>query len=230
MKSLWILHKPSGICLYHQQFESTSETLDVDKDLFSGFVSAIMGFSQEVSKGKAYLKEIHLGPLKIVYDAGDLIIVTIAFDQDAPRSKVNDIVKRITTRFLDRFANRLPPKIFDNNVSPYAAFDEEITQIFQSTDNNGKNAVKNVPSEGVQQVALNSAVKDYLHGNQRAAFKNIDVVLKDKTGEEKMINNTLQMVKKFANRLGVDADFEPLFEKIRANTLRGNEDEYAPFK
>jgi hypothetical protein len=202
----------------------------VDKDLFSGFVSAIMGFSQEVSKGKAYLKEIHLGPLKIVYDAGDLIIVTIAFGQDAPRAKINDLMKRITIRFLDKFANRLPPKIFDNNISPYAAFDEEITQIFQSTDKQGKHAVKNAPSEEINLVNLNSAVKDYLHGNQRVAFKNIDVVLKDKTGEEKTINNTLQMVKTFANRLGIDADFEPLFEKIRANALHGNEDEYAPLK
>ncbi len=226
MKSLWILHKPTGVCLYYQQFESTSETLEVDKDLFSGFVSAIMGFSQEVSKGKAYLKEIHLGPLKIVYDAGDLIIVTIAFDQNAPQAQVNNLLKRITTRFLDKFANRLPPKTFDNNVIPYYAFSVEMEQICDQ----GKNITKNAPSGEETSATLNMAVTDYLHGNQQASFRNIDTALKNKTGDEGKIQNTLKMVKKFANRLGIAADFEPLFEKIRANTISGKDDEYAPLK
>lgn len=226
MKSLWILHKPTGVCLYYQQFESTSETLDVDKDLFSGFVSAIMGFSQEVSKGKAYLKEIHLGPLKIVYDAGDLIIVTIAFDQNAPQAQVNNLLRRITARFLDKFANRLPPKTFDNNITPYYTFSVEMAQICDQ----GKKITKNAPSGEQTSATLNMAVTDYLHGNQQASFRNIDTALKNKATDEGKIQNTLKMVKNFANRLGVTADFEPLFEKIRANTLSGNDNEYAPLK
>jgi hypothetical protein len=226
MKTLWILHKPTGVCLYYQQFESTSDTLDVDKDLFSGFVSAIMGFAQEVSKGKALLKEIHLGPLKIVYDAGDLIIVTIAFDQNAPKEQMNNLLERITGRFLDKFANRLPPETFNNNVSPYAAFSKDIAEIY----NQGKILTQTVQGDEQNSAALNTAVKDYLHGNQKASFENIDNTLKNKPGEEKKIQNTLQIVKNFANRLGVSADFEPLFQKIRANTLSGNEDEYTPFK
>ncbi len=226
MKTLWILHKPTGVCLYYQQFETTSETLDVDKDLFAGFVSAIMGFSQEVSRGKAYLKEIHLGPLKIVYDAGDLIIVTIAFDQNAPKAKVNELLKRITTRFLDKFANRLPPKTFDNNVTPYTAFSEEIAQIFDQ----GSQPTKNTASGEETSATLSIAMKDYLHGNQQASFDNVDTALKNKVNNEGKVQNTLKMVKKFANRLGIDADFGPLFEKIRANTLRGNDNDYTPFK
>jgi len=230
MKNLWILHKPTGVCLYHQQFESTSETLDVDNDLFAGFVSAMMGFSQEVSKGKASLKEIHLGPLKIVYDAGDLIIVTIAFDQHASRPQMNDLLKRITTRFLDKFANRLPANKFNNCVSPYATFDDDMVQICQSTTKGGKQFLKNVPDGEEKYATLNSAVKEYLQGNQQASFHDIDAVMQNKVGAEDKIQNTLHMVKKFANRLGIEADFEPLFQKIRANTISANNEEYSPFK
>ncbi len=226
MKSLWILHKPTGVCLYNQQFESTSETFEVDKDLFSGFVSAIMGFSQEVSRGKAYLKEIHLGPLKIVYDAGDLIIVTIAFGQNTPRPQINDLMKRITTRFLDKFANRLPPQVFNNNVSPYATFSEDIAEIYKE----GRPSIKNAPNGEESYSTLNLAVKDYLHGDQQSSFNSLDIAFKNKAMEEEKIQNTIQMVEKFANRLGVNTDFGPLFEKIRANTLSSKEDEYAPLK
>jgi hypothetical protein len=235
MKTLWILHKASGLCIYTQKFES-AEDIDVDADLFGGFVSALLSFSQEVSRGKAQLEEIALGPVKIVYDDADNIIVSIAFNRNASPEFIRDLVSKVTEKFLDRFANSLPPDKFDNNITPYKAFAEDIAEIYQPSEG----AIGSEAEEGNRNTvlvdddynSLNDAVRKFLAGDHEESFKALEGTLKGAEAEEKLkVTNTLTMVKKFANKLGIGADLDPLLNQIKANTLGEDiEEDYGPLK
>ncbi|HMF34577.1 MAG TPA: hypothetical protein VKK79_24360 [Candidatus Lokiarchaeia archaeon] len=235
MKTLWILHKASGLCIYTQDFQVTQD-IDVDADLFGGFVSALLSFSQEVSRGKAQLEEIALGPVKIVYDDAGNIIVSIAFNRKASQEFISDLVTRVTERFLERFANRLPPDKFDNNITPFKAFAEDLAEIYQpSAGGIGIEATegqRNSVLVDEDYSSLSDALRKFLAGNRAASFEALTTTLKGAEAEEKLkVNNTIKMVEKFANKLGFDTDLEPFFEKVRTNTLGEEmEEDYGPLK
>ena len=92
-------------------------------------------------------------------------------------------------------------------------------------------SIEDIFRKGIYRLVVDLRETKYISSAGFGCFiSSLDTAMKNKTGDEKKIQNTLKMVKNFANRLGVATDFEPLFEKIRANTLSGNENEYSPLK
>lgn len=124
INGIYIIHRNSGNLL----FEKTYEHSPIDKDLFSGLLTAIRGF----------LKEIHMGELtsfstlkkKIIISLTENIVVAIILDIAASSEKYQGIAYEIGSQFSQVFGADL--KKWDGNRTIFKSFNEQVGGILSN--------------------------------------------------------------------------------------------------
>lgn len=94
--NVWILNR-HGICLLDRRYSN----IEVDKNLFGGFVTAIESFSERLTSRP--VDSIVMGDLKILYIVGEKIVVAIAIDADDDEKEIRRKVKELQETFIGMY-------------------------------------------------------------------------------------------------------------------------------
>ena len=124
INGVYIIHRKSGGLL----FEKTYEQFPIDKDLFSGLLTAIRGF----------LKEIHMGELtsfstlekKIIISLTENIVVALILDLAASTEKYQGIAYEIGHQFSQ--VHGVDLQEWDGNRAQFKSFNEQVGAILSN--------------------------------------------------------------------------------------------------
>ncbi|MHA1378241.1 MAG: hypothetical protein ACTSRG_07650 [Candidatus Helarchaeota archaeon] len=98
--NVWILNR-HGICLLDRNYSN----IEVDKNLFGGFVTAIESFSERLTNRP--VDSIVMGDLKILYVMSEKIVVAIAVDAEDDEKEIRRKVKDLQSAFVNVFQKQL---------------------------------------------------------------------------------------------------------------------------
>ncbi|NVM02178.1 MAG: hypothetical protein HWN67_07570 [Candidatus Helarchaeota archaeon] len=98
--NVWILNT-NGICLLDRNYSS----IDVDKNLVAGFVSAIESFSKKLTQ--RHVDSIVMGDIRILYIVGEKIIVAIAIDSEDDEEEIRRKVEALQRTFVKMYENKI---------------------------------------------------------------------------------------------------------------------------
>ncbi len=98
--NVWILNR-HGICLLDRNYSR----IEVDKNLFGGFVTAIESFSEKLTSRS--IDSIVMGDLKILYIIGEKIVVAITIDVEDDEKEIRRKVDELQAAFLKMFEKNL---------------------------------------------------------------------------------------------------------------------------
>ncbi|MDD1778031.1 MAG: hypothetical protein LUQ65_07655 [Candidatus Helarchaeota archaeon] len=122
---VWIIHK-DGKCLLFREYAE----LNIDEQLFSGFLVAILAFSKEISNRQ--LKSLNLEDLTLYYkhNQSNKLIFVIAADSKERESRVREKIDRIEERFILKFGEILPE--WSGDISIFSDFEPELDSILNT--------------------------------------------------------------------------------------------------
>lgn len=129
--SFWIIHKPSGITIFTQQFgKDTNQQLD--PDLVGGFLIALMGFAEELAHQKIDL--IQLTNVRLQYAIKQSFIMVVLTGNACDPNRIRLLLDHVETNFLKRYKTLFPE---ENNriiyeLSIFQEFAKETEEIFQA--------------------------------------------------------------------------------------------------
>ena len=124
INGIWIIKKENSICIFHKSFSEEK----LDQDLFSGFLSGMYSFSEEVTKTGG-LEIMELKDMRLLYGLfSDLIFifaVTKDEDVDYLRKKIADISKE----FIEKYGELLED--WKGDVSIFEPFERDLSLILE---------------------------------------------------------------------------------------------------
>jgi hypothetical protein len=121
---VWIVHT-DGKCLYYREYRD----LNINEQLFSGFLVAIVSFSKEISHRQ--LRSINLEDMTLYYKNTDRkIVFVVAADADDREAKIWEKLDLIEEAFFREFGEVL--LTWDNDISVFQKFNKELDAILNS--------------------------------------------------------------------------------------------------
>lgn len=97
--AFYLIERDSGKCMYYQKFSG----VEVDPDRLSGFISAIVSFSEELlpKMGDEWLKTIDRGSFKLVVERGNNVYGLLIAETETPdvRTKLKNLVSEFEGKF-----------------------------------------------------------------------------------------------------------------------------------
>ncbi|NHI92781.1 MAG: hypothetical protein EAX96_09800 [Candidatus Lokiarchaeota archaeon] len=92
--NIWLINKKNSLCMLQKNY---SFKTNIDNDLFSGFITAIFNFSEELS-GES-VKSITMGTIKLFYKTSNEIILALAANYNLIESDIAPILENILNYF-----------------------------------------------------------------------------------------------------------------------------------
>ncbi|MHA1143781.1 MAG: hypothetical protein ACTSRW_03520 [Candidatus Helarchaeota archaeon] len=128
----YILEK-KGTCIFHQTF-SVIDKKKVEADLISGFFSAMLLFSKEITDKRLEILELENVRLIFIESKLDnLEYIFVAFvDENESTAQVQDILRRISEKFFQNFGTKL--KAWNRNTELFTGFEKQIELIIIKAD------------------------------------------------------------------------------------------------
>lgn len=122
---VWIIHK-DGKCLLFREYEG----LNINEQLFSGFLVAILAFSKEISNRQ--LKSINLEDLTLFYKnlEDSKLIFVIAVDSKERESEIREKIDRIEEAFLRKYREILSE--WNGEISIFNEFEPELDSLLNT--------------------------------------------------------------------------------------------------
>ena len=117
IKSVYIIHE-SGICLFEKVYSQNP----VNKDLFSGYIKAMISFAREITNDK--IMEVKMEKRNIYYEVKGDLLVTIVTSPKIPRKKLSFVFQCILTQFQERFREFLNHNILTRE--PFKSFSNDL--------------------------------------------------------------------------------------------------------
>ena len=122
LENLWIINN-EGVCYYHQKFDES--VLEMNQVRFSGFISAILTFTQDVFKDQ--FKKLTLGGMDIFIQSFSAIFVVVSCKKGVNEKLLIKILHSIGKSFENQFSN-----VLKNEFISATMFDEFILPIVGS--------------------------------------------------------------------------------------------------
>ncbi|NVM55770.1 MAG: hypothetical protein HWN66_18870 [Candidatus Helarchaeota archaeon] len=122
---VWIIHK-DGKCLLFREYEK----FNINEQLFSGFLVAILSFSKEISKRA--LKHISLEDLTLYYENFEdkKLVFVIAADSKERESAIRKKISLIEKAFFTKYGEVL--QNWRGNITIFSNFNSKIDEILHS--------------------------------------------------------------------------------------------------
>lgn len=119
---LWVIDS-SGLCLLHHNF---GETTGVDETMFSGFITAILSFTQNFVNDT--LERLALGTRDIYYRSFGQFAIVISAEKGLKKKEIPKIIERVGESFSLQFSEELSPDSLRSS-SAFESFGSVIDQI-----------------------------------------------------------------------------------------------------
>ncbi len=117
IKSVYIIHE-SGICLFEKVYSQDP----VNKDLFSGYIKAMISFAREITND--VITEVKMEKRNIYYELKGDILVTIVTIPNIPRKKLKFVFQCILEHFTSRYQSFLNHNILTRE--PFNSFSKDL--------------------------------------------------------------------------------------------------------
>jgi len=122
INGLWLLES-GGTCLLHRNFSGDE---DINESMFSGFITAILSFSQDVVNDS--IEVIKLGKREIHYRPFGKFAVVASVDKGRKNKKLSGLLERIGESFAMQYKEELKSEIVKSALM-FETFGETIDQI-----------------------------------------------------------------------------------------------------
>lgn len=124
--ALYFIERDSGKCMYHQKFSG----VEVDPDRLSGFISAIVSFSEELlpKMGDEWLKTIDRGSFKLIVERGDNVYGLLIAKQETPEVRIK--LKNLVNDFEKNFSSKI--KVWKGELGVFEDFRNDVFKTFPS--------------------------------------------------------------------------------------------------
>lgn len=117
----WIIHHPSGICIFEQTFESLPG--DVDDQIVTGYLYAITNLSQEIAHQP--IDFIQLANIRFLYQQAHHFIMVMVTDNHYFPEQGKSLLSKLQDQFQEIYG-----QFFENgfnfDVSPFGSFAENV--------------------------------------------------------------------------------------------------------
>ncbi|MFX1444345.1 MAG: hypothetical protein ACFFHV_13100 [Promethearchaeota archaeon] len=139
VEEFWIIDT-SGICLFHRAIHEKSNIMDqkveiqIDEQLFSGLLSGIMSFAEEVSKEQ--IKKIELDEGKFLFFARRNLIFIVRSHLNTSDKNVKKKIQIIEDLFIKKYSKELDT--FNGDVSSFRFFENDLEEIFKKISKSEK--------------------------------------------------------------------------------------------
>ncbi len=122
INGVWIIHK-DGKCLFFREYTD----LNINEQLFSGFLVALMSFSKEISHQE--IKSINLEELTLFYKNVEekKLIFVIATDSSVREQRTREIIDLIEEAFITEFGDIL--KDWKGDIRIFQKFETKLDEI-----------------------------------------------------------------------------------------------------
>ena len=117
IKSVYIIHE-SGICLFEKVYSQDP----VNKDLFCGYIKAMISFAREITND--VITEVKMEKRNIYYEVKGDILVTIVTSPNIPRRKLKFVFQCILEQFTTQFQIHLNHNILTRE--PFRSFSKDL--------------------------------------------------------------------------------------------------------
>ncbi|MFX1450713.1 MAG: hypothetical protein ACFFCM_07725 [Promethearchaeota archaeon] len=129
IEDIWIVDKYSGLCIIHKKY---GKSQNIDSNLFSGLLTAIVNFSAEITGGD-YIKAVTMGSKKFFYSISDYFILAVSMDLSFDEVDAKIFLGNILTAFVklgyaDKAINQS-----DYDPSVFKPFEISIDKIVKNT-------------------------------------------------------------------------------------------------
>jgi predicted transcriptional regulator len=122
--ALYFIERDSGKCMYHQKFSG----VEVDPDRLSGFISAIVSFSEELlpKMSDEWLKTIDRGSFKLLVERGNNVYGLLIVETET--SEVRMKLKHLVAEFEKRFSTKIVG--WKGELGLFEEFKNEVFRVF----------------------------------------------------------------------------------------------------
>ena len=114
---MYIIHE-SGICLFEKVYSQDP----VNKDLFSGYIKALISFAREITNDK--ITEVKMEKRTIYYEVKGDLLVTVVTSPNIPRKKLSFVFECILDKFSSRYQELLNHNILTRE--PFESFSKDL--------------------------------------------------------------------------------------------------------
>ena len=122
--SVWIINKGSGICVMNRMYK---EDTKIDPDLFSGFITAMFNFSEEIAGEQ--VKNISMGSKRLFYRTTKTLIVVLQAG-DVKEKVINPYFSEIIKTFVEEGYESMMQKE-PSNLTHFNPFVSSLDKIIQ---------------------------------------------------------------------------------------------------
>ncbi|MFW9872852.1 MAG: hypothetical protein ACFFG0_07105 [Candidatus Thorarchaeota archaeon] len=121
---VWIIHKQNGLCLFYKEYHGEI----VGPDLFSGFLSSIHSFSEEITKTGG-IETLELKEMNILYCIVANLIFILVVTKDENKDYLRERVSDISKAFLDKYKKEIDT--YRGEVSIFKPFERDLHLILE---------------------------------------------------------------------------------------------------
>ncbi|MHA1577111.1 MAG: hypothetical protein ACTSU3_07105 [Candidatus Thorarchaeota archaeon] len=122
IQAIYILVADSGLCVLDRKYGEA----EMDPNLISGFLTALISFGQELSSGNR-VHVIDFGAFDICLSLQNNIIVAATVDKTDDGNAAMAVLSEVNTEFVNKYSNILTN--WDGNLEPFEVFEAIIDQI-----------------------------------------------------------------------------------------------------
>ncbi len=122
IQALYVLIADSGLCVLDRKYGEG----EMDPNLISGFLTALISFGQELSSGNR-VHVIDFGAFDICLSLNNNVIVAATVDKTDDGNAAMAILARVNNEFVKSFTSVL--KDWDGNLEPFEAFIPKVDEI-----------------------------------------------------------------------------------------------------
>ena len=122
IQAVYILIADSGLCVLDRKYGEA----DMDPNLISGFLTALIQFGRELSDGNR-VHVIDFGAFDICLSMKDNVIVAATVDKVDDGNAAMAVLGEVNSTFSDKYANMLAE--WDGNLEPFESFYSKVDEI-----------------------------------------------------------------------------------------------------
>ena len=127
----WIIHTPSGICIFDQTFKELPR--QIDADLTAGYLFAITTLSQEIAQQD--IQFLQLENIRFVYCISQHFMMVMLTHNDVPNHDAQLMLRDLKSKFTDKYESTiLRSQIFE--VTKFHDFAKIVEQVFNIESKN----------------------------------------------------------------------------------------------
>jgi hypothetical protein len=123
LHSVILINKASGVCLFNKNY-----TLDFDSQLFSGFLTAVQSFAEDLKIGR--LTNFVTNDKTIILSASEHVGASLILDLE---DNIEDWFDK-AYKIMEKFEEKYNLSNFGGNVSAFQDFDEDLSKILASKE------------------------------------------------------------------------------------------------